>query len=158
MAQRKMAQEPPQTIGATGLVHEVFLRLQKEPDGECDWQNRAKFFSAAAEAMRRVLIDRARARKRQKRGGELNRTELALTQIAAPAPDDQILSIHDALSKLEGIDPRGAELVKMKYFVGMDWAEIAEVYEISPRTLRREWAYARAWLRDHILSDPGQPA
>lgn len=151
LAHYRMVREPAQTIGATCLVHEAFLRLQnddrKDPG---QWEERAHFFYAASEAMRRILVERARARSRLKRGGDLDRSEMSLTRIEAPVADEEILSVDEALSELERVDPEGAELVKLKYFVGLKWEEIAEIKNVSTRSLHRKWSYARVILREAI--------
>lgn len=141
-----MANEAPgQTLQPTALVHEAWLRL-----GGSDapgFQNRAHFFGAAAEAMRRILIDRARRRLAAKRGGGVVAVEL--DEIAIPAPaadDDQLLALNDALEKFTALDPRKAELVKLRYFVGMSFDEAATALGIAVPTAKQWWAYARAWL------------
>ena len=135
------------------LVHEAFLRLSNEPDSD-KWNDRGFFFSAAAEAMRRILVDRSRAKKSLKRGGELNRTELTLSKISVENEDTlDIEALDGALNLLEEKHPDEAELVKLKYFTGLQWTEIAELRNESTRTLRRKWSFARAWLRDLIDTD-----
>lgn len=133
-----------QTLQATALVHEAYLKLSP---GEERWENRKHFFAAAAEAMRRILIDRARRRKAMRHGGELNRTEFVEAAISGPDHnDEELLSIHELLDRFAGIEPRKAELVKLRYFVGMTIEEAAEALGISPPTAKRDWAFARAWL------------
>lgn len=148
LAASKMAREAPgQTIQATALVHEAWLRLGGEEQPE--WQNRAHFFAAAAEAMRRILIDRARKRRAVRHGGELQRTEadaLDRVPITAGADDAELLDVHEALDALARHDARKAELVKQCYFVGLTFKEAALVLDISEPTARRDWTYARAWL------------
>lgn len=151
LAQFKMASEAPQTLSATSLVHEAYLRLLGgEETRPLVWENRRQFLGAAAEAMRRILIDRARARSRIKRGGGLSREEQAITQIATPMEEEEIVEISDALELFSQHDPDCAEMVKLKYFVGLSWEEIAELTGNSTRTVRRRWAYARAWLFDAV--------
>lgn len=142
------------SINATVLVHDAYLRMAK---GEQHWNDRRHFFAAAAESMRRILIDRARARKRIKRGGGTAPEELRESVIAAPLPDEELLAVHEALEKLEQVDPESAELVKLRFFVGMTQEEIATLNGISARTVKRQWSYARAWLRT-AMSDfsPGE--
>lgn len=151
LANWKMSHETPQTLGATALVHEVWLKLSNAEDSlEKKWQNERHFFSAAAEAMRLILIDRARARKSVKRGGDHLRDDDALTHLPAPEDADEIIQIGEAVEAFAEVDPYSAELVKLKYFVGMQWEEIAILTGESTRNLRRHWAYARSWLHTHI--------
>ena len=147
VAAGKMAREAPgQTLQATALVHEAWLRL-----GDASFQNRAHFFGAAAEAMRRILIDRARKRRAVRHGAGQERVDLEGIDIAAPAAqDDEMLAVHEALDLLAAHDARKAELVKLHYFVGLTFAEAAEVLKISEPTAKRDWAYARAWLHRQI--------
>ncbi len=156
MARLKMASEPSQTIGATALVHEAWLRIGEGNDkgARQEFENRRHFFGAAAEAMRRILIDRARARTSQKRGGEFDRADEPVSQILAPGGDDEdILAVNDAVEKFAKVDPECTELVKLKYFVGMTWEEIAELTGESTRTIRRRWAYAKSWLYEEIKKE-----
>ncbi|PAW74423.1 MAG: RNA polymerase subunit sigma [Verrucomicrobiia bacterium Tous-C4TDCM] len=132
------------TLQATALVHEAYLKLSP---GESQWEGRRHFFSAAAEAMRRILIDRARHRKAVRHGGGLQRAEFAEDVIAAPfAQDDEILAISGILDRFALIEPRKAEVVKLRYFVGMTLEETAEALGISTPTAKRDWTFARAWL------------
>lgn len=149
LAAAKMARElPGQTLQPTALVHEAWLRLA---GGEQQtWQNRAHFFAAAAEAMRRILIDNARRKRAQRHGGGQERVELPEDGIAAPTDDDQLLAVHEALDQLAAQDPRKAELVKLRYFVGLSVEESAELLGISAPTAKRDWAYAKAWLFNQI--------
>jgi RNA polymerase sigma factor (TIGR02999 family) len=151
LAAAKMAREAPgQTLQPTALVHEAWLRLGG--DAQPAWQNRAHFFSAAAEAMRRILIEAARRRRAQRHGGGLEKVNADATgfEVAAPAADDELLLLHEALEGLAAQDPRKADLVKMNYFIGLTLAEAAQVLGISTRTAERDWAYARAWLFNEI--------
>ena len=151
LAAAKMARESAgQTLQPTALVHEVWLRLGA--DHQPAWQNRAHFFSAAAEAMRRILIENARRRRALRHGGAVEKVSADATplEIAAPEADDELLLLHDALDALARHDPRKAELVKQRYFAGLELAEIAEIMQISERTVKRDWAYARAWLFNEI--------
>jgi RNA polymerase sigma factor (TIGR02999 family) len=152
LAAAKMAREPPgQTLQATALVHEAWLRLGG-PD-QPDWKSRAQFFSSAAEAMRRILIENARRRRALRHGGELEKVSANATgfDVLAPCGDDELLLINDALDALAALDPRKAELVKQSYFVGLSVDEIAALAGISPRTAARDLAYAKAWLGKEIL-------
>jgi RNA polymerase sigma factor (TIGR02999 family) len=151
LAAAKMAHESPgQTLQPTALVHEAWLRLGG--DGQPGWQNRRHFFGAAAEAMRRVLIDNARRKHAIRHGGDLEREDVddLVLEIVAPAPPDELLQVHEALERFAVEDARKAELVKLRYFVGMSLEEAAEVLGVSERTAKRDWAYARAWLGDVI--------
>jgi RNA polymerase sigma factor (TIGR02999 family) len=143
-----MAQERPgQTLQATALVHEAWLRLSGE--GHL-WANRSQFFAAAAEAMRRILIDRARRRQRVRRGGGLRRTTIDELDLAETTNEDLLLVVNEALDRLENHDPCGAELIKLRFFAGLTNVEAAEILGLSERTAKRAWAYARAWLYEEI--------
>ena len=147
LAAAKMARESAaQTLQPTALVHEAWLRLGGE--AQPNWKSRAQFFAAAAEAMWRILIDHARRRRAVRHGGELEKVSANATgfDIAAPANDAELLLLHEALDALAAHDARKAELVKLHYFVGLNLPQIAEIFEISPRTADRDWAFARAWL------------
>jgi RNA polymerase sigma factor (TIGR02999 family) len=143
---------PGQTLQATALVHEAFLRLSKgEPQ---PWQSAAHFHSAAAEAMRRILIDQARRKGSLRRGGGQQRLCLEEVQLAMDTPPDHLLAIDEALSKLAVVDPEKAELVKLRFFAGLSVTEAGAVLGISERTVKRHWAFARAWLYQE-LTEPG---
>jgi RNA polymerase sigma factor (TIGR02999 family) len=145
LAASKMACEPAgHTLQATALVHEVFLRLSREKHPA--WKSREHFYAVAGEVMRRILVDRARRRLSQKRGGEFMRVELDAVQIPIPEDDTLILRVHEALGRLEQQDPQKAEVVKLRFFVGLDRAEAAAVLGISERTVQRHWTFAKAWL------------
>jgi RNA polymerase sigma factor (TIGR02999 family) len=145
LAAIKMACEPAgHTLQATALVHEAWLRLSKEKHPA--WKNREHFYAIAAEVMRRILVDRARRRLSQKRGGEFVRVELDAVEIPIPEDDTLILRVHEALGRLEQEDPQKAEVVKLRFFVGLDRAEAAAVLGISERTVQRHWTFAKAWL------------
>ena len=147
-AQRMAAEAAGHTLQATALVHEAWLRLG---GAEQNWQNRAHFYGAAAEAMRRILIDHARRRRAIRHGGGQERVNVDQVEIAAPVGDDeQILEIHEALDRLAGDHPEKAELVKLRYFVGLTNEEAAEVLGISAPTATRYWAFARVWLFRNI--------
>lgn len=147
LARAKMSREKPgQTLQATALVHEAWMRL-----GDQRFENRAHFFSAAAEAMRRVLIERARRKQAARRGAGAEHVDIDDWDVAVPlTKDEEILAVHEALDALTKHDARKAELVKLRYFVGLKIEEIAEVLNISAPTAKRDWAYARAWLYREI--------
>ncbi len=151
-AARLAAEKPGQTLQPTALVHEAYLRLVG--DGERrGWDGRGHFFAAAAEAMRRILVENARRRMRKKRGGERARVDLDAVAPVAPTVDEDLLDLDDALTRLVEADPAAAELVKLRYFAGLSIPQAAEALGIGARSADRLWAYARAWLRD-ALSDP----
>ena len=146
LAAAKMAQEKPgQTLQATSLVHEAWLRLVGTDELK-SWNSRGHFFGAAAEAMRRILVDRARQKARVRHGGELERVDLEHVTIATEDRDDTVLAIHEALEKLALESPQKAEIVKLRYFTGLEHAEIAQALSLAEPTVRRHWAYARSWL------------
>lgn len=148
LAAARMAREAPdQTLQATALVHEVWLRLNGTGRS---WNNREHFFRAAAEAMRRILVDRARERAAAKRGHNPHRTELSDSKIPFQAPDEQILAVNEALAKLALRDPVSAELVKLRYFVGLSMPEAAEAMGEPLRAAERRWTFAKVWLRAQI--------
>ena len=149
LAQWQMSREKPgQTLQATALVHEAWLRLVG--DGNDRWEGRRHFFAAAAEAMRRILIDSARRKQSVRHGGGMQRMELGELQVAAGAPDEELLAVDAALNAFAAHDPRKAELVKLRYFVGLTLEEAANTLGLSERTAKRDWAYARAWLYREI--------
>ena len=149
LAAHKMATEAPgQTLQPTALVHEAWLRLAgSEP---LNWNGRGHFFAAAAEAMRRILIDRARRRQAQRRGGGAVRVDLDAIDLPAPHSDERMLAINDALARFERADRIAAQLVKLRCFVGLNMPEAAEALNLPLRSAERLWAYARAWLRREI--------
>jgi RNA polymerase sigma factor (TIGR02999 family) len=153
LAAGKMAREQPgHTLQATALVHEAWLRL-----GDGVFENRAHFFAAASEAMRRTLVDRARRKYREKRGGGAEHVDVDEVEIAAPVGnEDETLAIDEALDRLSARDARKADVVKLRYFVGFSFEETAEALGISVPTAKRDWAYARAWLHQEI-SRQGRP-
>jgi RNA polymerase sigma factor (TIGR02999 family) len=157
LAAAKLAQERPgQTLQATALVHEVFLRLVVKPDGRSKepnqhWDGRGHFFAAAAEAMRRILVDRARRKAATKRGGELDRVELDPDLVAAPEVREDLVALDAALDQLAAEYPQQAEVVKLRYFAGLTLPDIAAALDISERTAGRHWAFARAWLRRAVV-------
>ena len=149
LAALKMAQEKPgQTLDATGLVHEAYLRLVGDSETSRVFNDRGHFFAAAAAAMRRILIDNARRKSAQKHGGGLQRQPL--DAVAAPEPDENLLALDEALEKLAVQDPIKARLVELRYFAGLTGDQAADVLGIAPTTADRHWAYARAWLRAEV--------
>ena len=147
-AQRLSQEVPGQTLQATALVHEAYLRLVgAEPQ---DWASRGHFFKAAAEAMRRILIDRARKRQRERHGGGLVRLDLDRVDVAAATDGDTLLCLDEALGELATESPDQAQLVKLRFFAGLSIPEAAQVLGISEATAKRHWAYARAWLYDAL--------
>ena len=149
LAAVKMAQQPEgQTLQATALVHEAWLRLVDGPNRQ--YASRRHFFSAAAQAMRHLLIERARRKLRERHGGLLQRVDLDDVAIAAPTDDERLIQINAALEELALLAPEKAEVVKLRFFVGLDEQEIAELLNLSPRTVERYWSYAKAWLFERI--------
>ena len=151
LASSMLAQERPgQTLQATALVHEAWLRVQGDTGQR--WESRRHFFAAAAEAMRRILIDNARRKQAARHGGGLHRTEREPDDlpIAGGAPDEELLAVHEELDALAAHDARKAELVKLHYFVGLTLEETAAALDLSERTAKRDWVYARLWLYREI--------
>jgi RNA polymerase sigma factor (TIGR02999 family) len=148
-AARMAAEVPGHTLDATALVHEAYLRLVGGADRP-GWDGRGHFFAAAAEAMRRILVESARRKETLKRGGGRDRAELDLARLADPERPDEVLAVDEALAALATADPQAAELVKLRYFVGLPVPEAAKVLNLSTRSAERLWAYARAWLRRAI--------
>jgi RNA polymerase sigma factor (TIGR02999 family) len=152
LAAQKMAQEKPgQTLQATALVHEAYLRLVDAKKVQ-HWNSRGHFFAAAAEAMRRILIDNARRRQAQKRGGQIKRVDLDALELADHQASAKLLAMDDALIRLAAEDRVKAELVKLRYFGGLTTQEAASILGISTATADRYWAYARAWLQNEIAT------
>jgi RNA polymerase sigma factor (TIGR02999 family) len=151
-AARMAAERPDHTLDATALVHEAYLRLV----GDQHFENRRHFFAAAAEAMRRILIENARRRRRHKRGGGLQRFDLDAAPLAAPENDERLLALDGALDRFAAIEPRKAELLKLRSFGGLSLDQAAAVLDISPSTADRWWAYARAWLRVEIAGEESE--
>ena len=142
----KMAGEASgHTLQPTALVHEAWMRLAGA-DGQAHFQNRAHFFGAAAEAMRRILIDRVRRKQAIRHGGGQQRVDVEDVEIPAPADDQELLAVNEALTRFAGLDPQKAELVKLRYFIGLTIEETAAILGISEPTAKRWWTYARAWL------------
>jgi RNA polymerase sigma factor (TIGR02999 family) len=153
LAAQKMAQEKPgQTLDATALVHEAYLRLVG-PAAQPQFANGRYFFAAAAEAMRRILIENARRKRRAKRGGDLQRIDLDADFLANPDRDERLVALDEALERFAAIAPEKAELLKLRAFAGMSLDAAAAVLGISPTTADRWWAYARAWLRLEISGE-----
>jgi RNA polymerase sigma factor (TIGR02999 family) len=157
LAASKLAEEKPgQTLQATALVHEAYLRLVASPgrksgDEDEGWDNRGHFFAAAAEAMRRILIDRARSKRAIRHGGDQQRVELEEANFAVSDHDaDQLMAVSEALDKLAAVDGVEAELVKLRYFVGLTIDDAAAILGVSPRTAKNYWTHARAWLFQEI--------
>ena len=149
LAAHKMACEAPgQTLQATALVHEAWLRLGG--DRQTPWRSRAHFFAAAAEAMRRILVDRARLKRAQRRGGGAEHVNVHEIEVASPDSDDQLLALNEALDRFAAQEPQKADLVKLRYFAGLKIVEVAEVLCISEATAKRWWVYARAWLFEEL--------
>jgi RNA polymerase sigma factor (TIGR02999 family) len=158
LAAQKLAQEKPgQTLEATALVHEAYLRLVDVEKAQ-HWDSRGHFFAAAAEAMRRILIDQARRKRRPKHGGGRNRVSLDKALSLGEAPDDELLALDEALEKLAREEPAKAELVKLHYFAGLSLEEAGRVLGLSHRTAKRHWAFARAWLYAAVSDAPPSPA
>jgi RNA polymerase sigma factor (TIGR02999 family) len=155
LAAQKLAQEKPgQTLQATALVHEAYLRLVDEATAP-HWKSRGHFFAAAAEAMRRILVEKVRRKSGPKRGGDRQRLDLEEAISVAEPPSDDVLTIDEALTRLEQIDPTAAKLVKLRYFAGLTMREAAEALDISQRNAERNWTYARTWLHRALsLDDP----
>jgi len=143
-ASRLKQESPGQTLQATALVHEAYLRLVGPEEGQ-RWANRAHFFAAAAEAMRRILVEEARRKQRLKRGGSLDRHDLDGAQLAAPDGVD-VLELNEALDRLAARDPEAAQLVKLRFFAGVSLVDAARMLDVSPATAKRYWVYARSWL------------
>ena len=152
LAASKMAKEKPgQTLQATALVHEAWLRLGA--DQQPHWGNRAHFFGAASEAMRRILIDRARKRQVRAESGLSSPEELYESRLESPATDTELLSIHEVLDSLANVDADAAALVKLRYFIGMTMTESAKALGIPLRQCERQWTFSKAWLRDALRRD-----
>jgi RNA polymerase sigma factor (TIGR02999 family) len=160
LAAQKLAQEAPgQTLSATALVDEAYVRLVSSPpalpmrggdQGEPQWNSRGHFFAAAAEAMRRILINQARDKKRLKRGGGWKRVHLNQLAVADHASDDELIALDDALERLTLVNKPCAELIKLRFFAGLTQSEAAAALSLPPRTAARYWAYARAWLYEAL--------
>lgn len=152
LASSKLGNTGGNTLSGTALLHEAYLRLEKEGSGP-KWVNQAQFFSAAGEAMRRVILDRIRAKRRTKRGGDLQRMEFDEASMGLAADDDSLLSINEALDHLEKANPEAADVVKLKFFGGLSLGEIAESMDVSLRTVNRRWTFGRVWLAKHLSEE-----
>jgi RNA polymerase sigma factor (TIGR02999 family) len=150
LAAQKLARETPgQTLQPTALVHEAYVRLVGDLPSQ-HWDGRGHFFAAAAEAMRRILVENARRKQSQKRGGRLQRRELDPEQLSVPSASEELLALDEALERLAAKEPQVAELVKLRYFAGLSIPDAAATMGIAPRTADRWWAYARAWLLSEL--------
>jgi RNA polymerase sigma factor (TIGR02999 family) len=154
LAAQKLAHERPgQTLQATALVHEAYLRLVGRGEQK-RWDGRGHFFAAAAEAMRRILVENARRKRTRKHGGGFRRLDPDAAQLAVPEPAEDLLALDEALDKLAAKDPLKAELVKLRYFVGMTIEEAASALGVSAATAKRNWTYTRAWLYQEVAGKP----
>jgi RNA polymerase sigma factor (TIGR02999 family) len=163
LAAQRLAQEKPgQTLQPTALVHEAYLRLVAAPrqgEGEeIQWDTRGHFFAAAAEAMRRILVESARRKKRAKHGGDRQRVDLDEQDVPVRPPPDEIVALDEALTRLVGEDPEAAKVVQLHFFAGLSIEQAAEALGVSRATAYRQWAYARAWLRCAIGGEGDAPA
>jgi RNA polymerase sigma factor (TIGR02999 family) len=150
LAAQKLAHEKPgQTLEATALVHEAYVRLVDVEKAQ-HWNSRGHFFAAAAEAMRRILVENARRKQSRKQGGHLVRQDLEAVDVAAPETPDELLALDEAIQKLASQDKAAADVVQLRFFAGLPLAEVAKLLGISQRTADRLWAYARAWLHQEI--------
>jgi RNA polymerase sigma factor (TIGR02999 family) len=157
LAAARMADEAPgNTLNPTALVHEAYLRLVGPADA-ARWQNRGHFFAAAAEAMRRILVESARRKRRQKHGGDRQRVDLEAAQPAAPDPRQDLVALDAALTRLAAEDPQAAKLIELRHFAGLTVAEAAQALGIAPRTADRVWAFARAWLHRELTGTAADP-
>ena len=158
LAAQKMAQEKPgQTLQATALVHEAYLRLLGSEDG--GWDNRGHFFKAAAEAMRRILIEKARSKRTRRRGGEVERADLKVEDLPVESylEVDDLIALDEALTRLGGVDAVIADVVKLHCFAGLALPTVAEILDVSPRTAERYWAFAKTWLFREMSEEEEQP-
>jgi RNA polymerase sigma factor (TIGR02999 family) len=156
LAAQWLAQEAPgQTLQATALVHEAYVRLTGTSGPASGWNSRGHFFAAAAEAMRRLLVENARRKKRPKHGGDRQRIELEAAESLLPAPSEDLLALDEALTRLTAHDPIKAEVVKLRFFAGLTMPEVAKSLDLSLATVERHWTYARTWLYAE-LADKGQ--
>ncbi len=152
LAAVRLAQERPgQTLQATALVHEAWLRLASS--GRQGWEDSRHFFRAAAQAMRRILVENARRKRRLKHGGQWQRIDVSGLDLPSPVPDEQLLALHGALNKLAWVDPEGAELVQLCFFAGLTQAEAGQQLGLSRATAERTWAFVRAWLFREVKKD-----
>ncbi len=153
LAAAKMAAEAPgHTLVGTALVHEAYLRLVGATS-QAAWDNHGHFFAAAAEAMRRILVDAARKKKTAKHGGDLQRHDADELPVAAPEPDEDLIALDESLAKFAEIEPQKAELVKLRYFAGLTIEQVADALGLSPATAKRHWAYSKAWLFQRVSAE-----
>src|SRR5436190_1934001 len=155
-AQKLVRETPGQTLQATALVHEAYLRLVGTDEGQ-PWDSRGHFFAAAAEAMRRILVESARQKGSLKRGGDRDRVDVVEGLLAAPEPREDLVALDAALTRLAETDKQAAQLVQLRYFAGLPIREVAEILGISPRSADRLWAFARAWLHQEIGGAANSP-
>jgi RNA polymerase sigma factor (TIGR02999 family) len=154
LAAQRLAQEKPgQTLQATALVHEAYLRLVDAEQAQ-NWNSRGHFFAAAAEAMRRILVESARRRKRVKHGGDRRRVDLDASCLVTPDPPDDLEALDKALRRLEAADPPAARLVQLRFFAGLSMPQVAQALGIPLRTAERNWTYARTWLHRALAAEP----
>lgn len=161
LAAQRLAQEKPgQTLQATALVHEAYVRLVGSPsEGAArEWEGRGHFFTAAAEAMRRILVEKARRKARQKHGGGLARVDIELANFVSPMPDENLLALDEAMTRLEAADPIRARLVQLRFFTGLSNEEAAKILGISGVTAKRYWRHARAWLHREVAKGDNHSA
>jgi RNA polymerase sigma factor (TIGR02999 family) len=151
-AQRISHEKPGQTLQATALVHEAYLRLVDGKQAQ-HWNSRGHFFGAAAEAMRRILVESARSKAREKRGGDWKRVDFEALDVTTSISPDQLVALDDTLEQLAALDQLACELVKLRYFAGLSLDEAASAVGVSTATGYRHWAYARAWLRSELLKE-----
>ena len=149
LAQHRLNQLPNQSIQATGLVHEAYMRLVNDSD-DPKWESKGHFFSAAAESMRRILVEIARKKSRKKHGGEFKRNDIALSAIVDKLPDDDVVAIDNVLDKFQTEYPDHAKLIKLRFFLGLSETEAAEILGISRATASRYWKFGRTWLFNEI--------
>jgi RNA polymerase sigma factor (TIGR02999 family) len=156
LAAARLAAEPSgNTLQPTALVHEAYLRLVGSPGGE-HWNHRGHFFAAAAEAIRRILVEQARRRKRLRHGGDRQRVSLEVAEALVQAPSDDLPALDEALTRLSAHDPIKAEVVKLRFFAGLTMPEIAQALELSLATVERYWTYARLWLYAELTDEDQQ--
>ena len=153
-ASRLSREKPDQTLSATALVHEAYLRLTAGVNGDAPWNDRGHFFAAAAEAMRRILVERARGKATEKRGRDWRRVDFERFDAAAGASPDQLVALDETLDRLLAVDRIAGELVKLRYFAGLGLNQAAEALDISTATAYRHWAFARVWLHGELAGEP----
>jgi RNA polymerase sigma factor (TIGR02999 family) len=155
-AARLLHEKPGQTLQATALVHEAWIRLSGSSGEQEHWKNKAHFFSAAAESMRRIMVDRARSKGSVRKGGEWKRVELETIDKVSEEDSDILIRLDGALAELEKEEPQCAEVIKLRFFVGMEMKEIAASWNVSERSVYRAWAFARAWIHAALGEDPNE--